>query len=533
MIALSTSSSRCRRRRPDFAPCPSALPRAASACKGFRRESERSRSRNPGIGGVETTNHDGRHRVVRYDSAGITTSAHDPARGAARTRLPGSAAVAGRRADRASVPWPPSTTLPAPRRRRRRRGGLLRARRGLAARPARGRSRRRARGRRRSGAGASTRNGGMVIPELKHGPRALARRYGPLGGELVDARARRVRRSWSARRGAAASTVTTSAPARSLRRAPRRAAARACGSSRTRVVDDLGLPARFRAPRRAPRRARVRRVLRRARARARRRPAAGEVPRRAAPGRVRLPAPTLHDHTAPWPCARASSSIRRWPVSSVFTTRGPIEAAEVFVATNAYADELIPALRRRVLPVGSFIIATEVLDPRLPRRADPATADGVRHPSPARVLAPVARRPDGVRRPDRARADDRRAGVATSLYGGARPRPSAARGRAGRVRVGRQRRDHARSAAALRPDRWRRVRDRVQRNRHRARDLVRVRRRGVADRRGAAARVRTAAVPADPAPCVRAVPTCRSRARDCGCWTGSAGRRAPSSTRRA
>ena len=37
------------------------------------------------------------------------------------------------------------------------------------------------------GTGASTRNGGMVIPELKHGPRSLARRYGPLGGELVEA----------------------------------------------------------------------------------------------------------------------------------------------------------------------------------------------------------------------------------------------------------------------------------------------------------------------------------------------------------
>ena len=39
----------------------------------------------------------------------------------------------------------------------------------------------------RSGWVASTRNGGMVIPELKYGPRALSRRYGPLGGELVDA----------------------------------------------------------------------------------------------------------------------------------------------------------------------------------------------------------------------------------------------------------------------------------------------------------------------------------------------------------
>ena len=39
----------------------------------------------------------------------------------------------------------------------------------------------------RIGVGASTRNGGMVIPELKHGPRWLTRKYGALGGELVDA----------------------------------------------------------------------------------------------------------------------------------------------------------------------------------------------------------------------------------------------------------------------------------------------------------------------------------------------------------
>jgi glycine/D-amino acid oxidase-like deaminating enzyme len=34
------------------------------------------------------------------------------------------------------------------------------------------------------GWGASTRNGGMVIPELKAGPAAMARAYGPLGGRM-------------------------------------------------------------------------------------------------------------------------------------------------------------------------------------------------------------------------------------------------------------------------------------------------------------------------------------------------------------
>jgi glycine/D-amino acid oxidase-like deaminating enzyme len=49
----------------------------------------------------------------------------------------------------------------------------------------------------------------------------------------------------------------------------------------------------------------------------------------------------------------------------VTTSRGVIQAAEVLLATNAHADSLEPALRRRVLPMGSFIIATEPLAPEL------------------------------------------------------------------------------------------------------------------------------------------------------------------------
>jgi glycine/D-amino acid oxidase-like deaminating enzyme len=43
----------------------------------------------------------------------------------------------------------------------------------------------------------------------------------------------------------------------------------------------------------------------------------------------------------------------------------------VLVATNAYADGVLPKLRRRVLPIGSFIIATEVLDPALAAELSP------------------------------------------------------------------------------------------------------------------------------------------------------------------
>ncbi len=45
----------------------------------------------------------------------------------------------------------------------------------------------------------------------------------------------------------------------------------------------------------------------------------------------------------------------------VETSRGAIIARDVFVATNGYTDGVAPGLRRRVMGIGSFIIATEPL----------------------------------------------------------------------------------------------------------------------------------------------------------------------------
>ena len=53
------------------------------------------------------------------------------------------------------------------------------------------------------------------------------------------------------------------------------------------------------------------------------------------------------------------------------TDRGSLEAGDLIVATNAYADGLVPWLQRRVVPIGSFIIATEVLDADLARVVSP------------------------------------------------------------------------------------------------------------------------------------------------------------------
>lgn len=55
------------------------------------------------------------------------------------------------------------------------------------------------------------------------------------------------------------------------------------------------------------------------------------------------------------------------------TSRGSLTARDVLVATNGYTDRAVPAVRRRLVPVGSYIIATRPLPPDqakalLPRR---------------------------------------------------------------------------------------------------------------------------------------------------------------------
>jgi glycine/D-amino acid oxidase-like deaminating enzyme len=52
-------------------------------------------------------------------------------------------------------------------------------------------------------------------------------------------------------------------------------------------------------------------------------------------------------------------------------SRGQVHAREVIIATNGYTKSLAPALRRRIIPIGSYIIATELLDETLTRRLIP------------------------------------------------------------------------------------------------------------------------------------------------------------------
>jgi glycine/D-amino acid oxidase-like deaminating enzyme len=46
---------------------------------------------------------------------------------------------------------------------------------------------------------------------------------------------------------------------------------------------------------------------------------------------------------------------------TVKTTRGQMQATDVFVATNGYTGAVTPALQRRLVPIGSYIVATQPL----------------------------------------------------------------------------------------------------------------------------------------------------------------------------
>lgn len=55
----------------------------------------------------------------------------------------------------------------------------------------------------------------------------------------------------------------------------------------------------------------------------------------------------------------------------VETSRGAILARDVLVATNGYADAAAPSIRRRIVPIGSYIIATEPLPADLAHELSP------------------------------------------------------------------------------------------------------------------------------------------------------------------
>lgn len=56
---------------------------------------------------------------------------------------------------------------------------------------------------------------------------------------------------------------------------------------------------------------------------------------------------------------------------TITTSRGPLWAHEVFVGTSGYTGAATPALRKKLVPIGSYIITTEVLPTPLARQLSP------------------------------------------------------------------------------------------------------------------------------------------------------------------
>ncbi len=220
------------------------------------------------------------------------------------------------------------------------------------------------------GWGASSRNGGMVIPELKAGPVALEARYGSLGRRLYDEvneafdHVEAVIAGEDGRGGIDCDYERSGQLylAHSPRHAPElRDMAIEHGEvlseeirfvPRGRLAGEIGSDAFYGGV-----------VIERT---------GGLHPAKFHAGLARRAIESgahVFDRTAAtW---LSWEDFGDEPGHLVTTTRGPIRARDVIVATNAYADDAVPGVQARVLPVGSYLIATEVLDPDLARSVAP------------------------------------------------------------------------------------------------------------------------------------------------------------------
>ncbi len=77
----------------------------------------------------------------------------------------------------------------------------------------------------------------------------------------------------------------------------------------------------------------------------------------------------LFDHTRVEDVQRESSNgIQKFRVN---TSRGSLLAREVLLASGAYTTQATPSLRKKIIPIGSYIIATEVLSADLAQELSP------------------------------------------------------------------------------------------------------------------------------------------------------------------
>jgi glycine/D-amino acid oxidase-like deaminating enzyme len=78
---------------------------------------------------------------------------------------------------------------------------------------------------------------------------------------------------------------------------------------------------------------------------------------------------TIFEHTRVQKIERQDhEGVMRWRVT---TSRGALWAREVFVGTSGYTGSATPSLRKKLIPIGSYIITTEVLPEFLARELSP------------------------------------------------------------------------------------------------------------------------------------------------------------------
>lgn len=192
---------------------------------------------------------------------------------------------------------------------------------------------------------ASTRNGGMVLPELKAAPDDLAAKIGPLAYRLYDELEQAFDHIESLARDIdcdydrsgqlyLAHSPRHTEHVRELARQLPEASYLDAAQVRERIGSDAFYGGAFFARMGGLHPAKFHQGL------AKRAIAAGAA---------------VHDRTA-------VTSVR--PAANghmVETTRGAVRARQVVVATNAYADAAVPQVAAQVLPINSYIIATQPL----------------------------------------------------------------------------------------------------------------------------------------------------------------------------
>ncbi|MGE0718758.1 MAG: NAD(P)/FAD-dependent oxidoreductase [Alphaproteobacteria bacterium] len=204
-----------------------------------------------------------------------------------------------------------------------------------------------------AGFGCSTRNGGQISTSIKPGRDALARRHGPaltqrlvdegwnslawveelVRTEAIDCDYRKVGRFHAAHNPAQYEAL-----ARRLADQPRERAAGSFMVPRAEQRSEIGSDAYFGGAVYAHH--------------------ASVDPARLHQGlleRVMAAGVRVEPHCPATGIERQGNGFR------VATARGTVAARDVVVATNGYTGKLTPWLRRRVIPIGSYVIATEAL----------------------------------------------------------------------------------------------------------------------------------------------------------------------------